>query len=67
MQEAKGPVLLRPKAAAYIGVATQTLARWASEDRGPARVMISRRRVGYLQSDLDAFLSERRIVAPNEG
>ena len=60
------PVLSRPKAAEYLGLATQTLARWAVENKGPARVRISRNRVGYLQTDLDAFLAERRIVAPND-
>lgn len=59
------PILSRVEAAAYLGLAKQTLARWACENRGPARVMVSRRRCGYLRADLDAFLAERRIETPN--
>jgi hypothetical protein len=59
--------LTRHEAAAYIGVSFHTLARWASEDRGPPiTAKLSRHRNGrvlYLRADLDAWL---RAGAPTD-
>ena len=50
--------LRRPAAAAYIGVATATLDKWATERRGPPFKKAGGRVVVYDTADLDAFLAE---------
>lgn len=50
-------VLLGTKAAAaYLGVAVQTLANWRYANRGP-RFTRTGRSVKYRQADLDAYLA----------
>lgn len=53
--------LNRVDAAEYIGVATATLATWASTGGGPAFIK-SGRKVWYLVSDLDAWMQSRRVT-----
>jgi hypothetical protein len=48
--------LNRVNAAAYLGVATQTLAVWASKKIGPKPVRIGSK-VFYFRADLDRFIS----------
>jgi hypothetical protein len=49
--------LRRPQAAAYIGVATATLDKWATERRGPVFKKAGGRVTVYDTADLDAFLA----------
>lgn len=51
--------LSRKEAALYLGVSTSALARWASEDRGPAYYRIGRD-ARYRIDDLETFLASRR-------
>lgn len=51
--------LTREEAAAYLGVSSGTLARWASNGEGPTFLKVGRR-TKYLSRDLDAFLETRR-------
>jgi predicted DNA-binding transcriptional regulator AlpA len=54
-------ILLRPKSAAdYIGLATSTLAKQRLRGDGPPFIRLSPRAIGYLQSDLDAWLADKR-------
>ncbi len=59
------PVLTPVEAAAAIRVAESTLKRWRRETRkektqvGPHWVLLSRSRVGYRRSAIDAFLKSR--------
>jgi hypothetical protein len=55
-----GPRMRRFDAAAYLGIAEQTLARWACEGIGPAFYRLSARAVVYDREALDAWLAERR-------
>jgi predicted DNA-binding transcriptional regulator AlpA len=53
--------LLRPPAAAeFLGIATQTLARWRVEGKGPEYVKIGERLVGYPEDGLHTFVANRR-------
>lgn len=48
--------LLRPaEAAAMLGLAKSTLARWRLEQRGPRWVRLGARAVAYRQSDIQQF------------
>lgn len=49
--------LRRPAAAAYLGVATATLEKWATERRGPIFKKAGGRVTVYDTADLDAFLA----------
>jgi len=55
--------LQSPAAAAYLGVARQTLANWRVRGEGPpyARLGKSGARIVYRISDLDLFLAERMV------
>lgn len=56
------PVWMRPEAAAeYLGVETQTLAKWRCVGGGPEYFKFGRA-VKYQQADLDAWLDERRYA-----
>jgi predicted DNA-binding transcriptional regulator AlpA len=58
---------LSKDAAAYrAGFCRRTLERMIAEGTGPATVQMSRRRVGILESDLEAWLLKRRRPAPGE-
>lgn len=52
--------LNREDAAKYLGCSEHTLARWASEKRGPPYFKLGRN-AWYLISDLDAFIESRRV------
>ena len=54
------PRFTRKQAAAYLGVARQTLARWASTGRYALPYYKAGKKVIYLRSDLDNFLAQRR-------
>jgi prophage regulatory protein len=55
------PAILRRKhSAAYIGVCVNTLENLKAEPTFPRPIQISRRSVGYLRADLDAWLESRR-------
>jgi predicted DNA-binding transcriptional regulator AlpA len=55
------PAILRRKhSAAYIGVCVNTLENLKAEPTFPRPIQISRRSVGYLRTDLDAWLESRR-------
>ena len=47
----------RPEAAAYLGVSTSTMARWAHQKAGPAYKRAGRK-TRYLKTDLDSFLDQ---------
>jgi predicted DNA-binding transcriptional regulator AlpA len=49
--------------AGLAGVSRQTLKDWARKGRGPVRRRIGERRVGYLASEVDAWLANRPAVA----
>jgi len=51
--------LTRKEAASYLGVRVTALARWASEQRGPAYYRIGRD-ARYRVDDLDIFLASRK-------
>jgi len=59
------PVLTPVEAAAALRMAESTLKRWRretrkeKEQRGPHWVQLSRSRVGYRQSAIDAYLNSR--------
>ena len=56
--------LSRPEAAAYIGVTTKTLGKWAwSGDPWIPYYRIGRKTV-YALADLDRFLASRRLEKP---
>jgi hypothetical protein len=62
MPEQSSNALSRPDAADYIGVSQYTLATWATRGGGPPFCRVGRRCV-YLRTDLDAFLSARRVTS----
>jgi predicted DNA-binding transcriptional regulator AlpA len=55
-----GRLLRPPAAAAFLGVAVQTLARWRVEGSGPEFVKIGERLVGYPEDGLHRFVAKRR-------
>ncbi len=56
------PLLSRPAAARYLGIAPETLANWASSGRyGLPYIRVGRRAL-YRRTDLDAFIARRRRV-----
>lgn len=59
-------VLSLDQAAYRAGIVRRTLERLLAEGTGPAKVQISKRRVGILESDLESWLSSRRRPAPGE-
>jgi predicted DNA-binding transcriptional regulator AlpA len=60
-------VLFRPpKAAAYLGLATSTLAKQRLRGDGPKFIRVSARAIRYLQADLDAWLAVKRCNSTSE-
>jgi hypothetical protein len=53
------------RAAEIIGVSPRTLDNWRSAGRPPAYVKISRRKISYLQTDIENFIQQRRIEPVN--
>ena len=59
--------LLRPpEAAPYIGLSVSTLAKQRLRGDGPKFVRLSPRAIGYLQADLDEWISSRRCSSTSE-
>jgi predicted DNA-binding transcriptional regulator AlpA len=55
-------ILLRPTAASsYTGLAVSTLAKQRIRGDGPPFIRLSPRAIGYLQSDLDKWLADKRF------
>jgi len=52
----------RREAAEYLGVAAQTLAKWASDGTYHLPFYKLGKKAVYAQSDLDAFLERQRVV-----
>ncbi len=59
-------VLSLDQAAFRAGIVRRTLERLLAEGLGPAKVQVSKRRVGILESDLERWLHARRTPAPGE-
>lgn len=59
-------VLSLDQAAFRAGIVRRTLERLLAEGTGPAKVQVSKRRVGILEDDLDAWIRSRRHPAPGE-
>ena len=57
-------VLSLDQAAYRAGIVRRTLERLLAEGIGPAKVQLSKRRVGILDSDLDRWLASRRVPQP---
>ena len=57
-------VLSLDQAAYKAGMVRRTLERLLAEGLGPAKVQLSKRRVGILDSDLDRWLASRRVPQP---
>ena len=60
-----GRCLSTAEAAAYLGIATDTLHQWRARGQGPAYVCVGARRV-YRLDDLRQWADERRVV-PGQG
>jgi predicted DNA-binding transcriptional regulator AlpA len=60
-------ILSLEQAASRAGIVRRTLERLIAEGTGPAKVQVSKRRVGILESDLEKWLNARRRPAPGEG
>ena len=48
------------EAAAYLGIADQSLYNWRSQRRGPDYVLMGSK-IMYLKSDLDKFIESNRV------
>jgi predicted DNA-binding transcriptional regulator AlpA len=59
-------VLSLDQAAFRAGIVRRTLERMLAEGIGPAKVQVSKRRVGILEADLEKWLIGRRRPAPGE-
>jgi predicted DNA-binding transcriptional regulator AlpA len=59
-------VLSLDQAAFKAGIVRRTLERQLAEGTGPAKVQISKRRVGILEADLERWLTSRRRPAPGQ-
>jgi len=59
-------ILSLDQAAFRAGIVRRTLERLLAEGTGPAKVQVSKRRVGILESDLEKWLTARRTPAPGE-
>jgi len=57
-------VLSYNECAARAGLTRRTLERLISEGEGPTTLQLSKRRVGILEADLEAWLTSRRRPAP---
>lgn len=54
-----GGVLDTNEAAAYVGIKAGTLRGWRHEGHGPKWFKLGPRKVGYLRSELDAWLRDQ--------
>jgi predicted DNA-binding transcriptional regulator AlpA len=59
-------VLSLDQAAFRAGIVRRTLERLLAEGTGPAKVQVSKRRVGILETDLEKWINSRRRSAPGE-
>ena len=59
-------VLSLDQAAFKAGIVRRTLERMLAEGTGPAKVQVSKRRVGILEADLERWLNSRRRPASSE-
>jgi predicted DNA-binding transcriptional regulator AlpA len=59
-------VLSLDQAAFKAGIVRRTLERMLAEGTGPAKVQVSKRRVGILEDDLEHWLNSRRRPASSE-
>jgi predicted DNA-binding transcriptional regulator AlpA len=59
-------VLSLDQAAFRAGIVRRTLERLLVEGAGPAKVQVSKRRVGILEDDLDKWIRSRRLPPPGE-
>lgn len=59
-------ILRTPQAAPYVGLAVGTLNKMRLTGDGPPFVRLTSRAVGYLRSDLDAFLASRRVRSTSD-
>jgi predicted DNA-binding transcriptional regulator AlpA len=57
-------ILSLDQAAFRAGIVRRTLERLLAEGTGPAKVQVSKRRVGILESDLNTWLLKRRRLPP---
>jgi predicted DNA-binding transcriptional regulator AlpA len=59
--------LFRPRAASeYIGLSVSTLAKQRLRGGGPKFIRMSPRAIGYLQADLDAWLTDKRCSSTSD-
>lgn len=56
-------ILDKNQTAAWAGISTRTLDRLEEEGDGPPRVRLGKRRIGYWESDLMAWLRARTSPA----
>ena len=64
---ANNHILLRPpRAADYIGLSVSTLAKQRLRGGGPKFIRMSPRAIGYLQADLDAWLTDKRCSSTSD-
>jgi predicted DNA-binding transcriptional regulator AlpA len=54
-------LMTRAEAVQYLGISIATFWRLAAAGEAPPHIQLSRRRVGYRQQDLDAWLLSRRV------
>jgi predicted DNA-binding transcriptional regulator AlpA len=59
-------ILRPPEASKYLCLSVSTLAKARLRGDGPKFVRLSARAIGYLQSDLDAWLSAKRFGSTSE-
>ncbi len=59
-------MLTTAEAAAYLGVAKNTMEKWRIYGDGPAFVRVSSHCVRYHPADLEAFVAERRGFSTSE-
>ncbi len=59
-------ILRPPEASKYLRLSVSTLAKARLRGDGPKFLRLSARAIGYLQSDLDAWLSAKRFGSTSE-
>ena len=59
-------ILRPPLAATYVGLSMSTLAKQRLRGDGPKFVRLSPRTIGYLQADLDEWLTSKRFLSTCE-
>jgi predicted DNA-binding transcriptional regulator AlpA len=57
------PVLSAAVTAEFIGCSPKTLERLADSGKGPPRVVLSKRRIGYRLLDVEAWLASRTFTS----